>query len=109
MQPCANAEERTVSVPNLRVTNLWDTKFVRLLRSQAAALNDNRNPGRRSLREEALPCCVPCITGEHIVARVILISTRLLLTESKHYEKLLSIVSNCELRLPYHVTNISEK
>ena len=25
---------------DLRVTNLWDTKFVRLLRSQAAALND---------------------------------------------------------------------
>ena len=40
---------------NLRVTILLDTKFVRLLRSQAAALNDNRNPGRRSLREEAQP------------------------------------------------------
>ena len=63
---------------NLRVTILLDTKFVRLLRSQAAALNDNRNPGRRSLREEALPCCVPRSTGEHIVARVVPFSTRLL-------------------------------
>jgi len=52
---------------------------------------------------------VPPVTGEHIVARDVPLTTRLLLTESKHYEKLLSIVSNCELRLPYHVTNISEK
>ena len=67
------------------------TETVRLLRSRMAALNDNLSSGRMSLREEALPCCAPVVTGEHIVARDVPLSTSTM-TEYERLRKVYSVI-----------------